>query len=88
MKEELESKDSQLEILSHQTQEQKKKLSLVDSEKSSLLSQAELNANRYLELRKDLESLSALLRDTDTKLKESEKNRLQLKDKAVDTLRE
>lgn len=71
-----------------QFDEQTKQISSVDAEKSALVSQAEMNANRYFELRKDLDSLSDLLKATDSKLKESEKSRQQLKEKAVNSLKE
>jgi len=87
LKSSIESKDNEIAQLSQDVREFSGKLSSVELERKSFISQSENMQQTTCVLREELENTKKLLQVTEGKLTESEKSKRDLKEKALNTLK-
>ena len=84
----LKSKETKIEQLTKNVDEFTSKLNAVEFEKNRYVSQLEENMCKYCDVKQELDSVKETLSETENHFKEAERSKTELKEKAVQAIKE
>ena len=84
----LKSKETKIEQLTKNVDEFTSKLNAVEFEKNRYVSQLEENMCKYCDVKQELDSVKETLSEKEDRFKEAERSKTELKEKAVQAIKE